>query len=295
MKKIKHTWFVSVLAMITVVVLGLALSSCGMSPAYPIVDTGSVKYCREGIADFGFNINVVTDSKEIDVEFVSFSGENVDSLEVSLANDTWDSLKELKIKGSYLKMIGFVCHTEMDHVRIDSVKLIIDGVEREYCFDDPITHFVSDDEGAEGVYILNSPSLISVASLNPVSGRSTEYQFLYKTDKNITVTDFGFNSFFECENATVYIDGEVIGSLSDSLPLDVDAESEIKIISKIQFSSNVEASYIENVYCNYFLSYESDGVEYCINNPIICQSAINVSDAENIVKSLIESASAKNK
>ena len=93
----------------------------------------------------------------------------------------------------------------------------------------------------------------------------------------------------------MYIDGEVIGSLSDSLPLDVDAESEIKIISKIKFSSNVEASYIENVYCNYFLSYESDGVEYCINNPIICQSAINVSDAENIVKSLIELASAQNK
>lgn len=301
MKKTKHTWFLFIFATITAIIICFGLSSCGKSPDYPIVDAKSVKYYCEGIDDFGFNINVVTNKKDLDIKFVSFSGENVDSLKVKFADDTWDSLKELKIKGCYLKLIGFVCHTDMDHVRIDSVKLNIDGNEMEYYFDDPITHYntnnISRENGSGGAYLLNLPTLISVTSLDPTSEYLTEYQFIYATDKDITISDFGFNHFLEFDNPTVYINDENTGSLSDSLPLKVAAGSTIKIISKINFSSDIKGSYIEYVYCDFYLTYisENNGQEYSIKNSIICQSAINPEEAENILKILIDSASEKNK
>lgn len=301
MKKTKHTWFLFIFATITAIIICFGLSSCGKSLASPIVDTGSVKYYREGTDDFGFNVNVVTNTKNPDIKFVSFSGENVDSLKVKFADDTWDSLKELKIKGCYLKLIGFVCHTDMDHVRIDSVKLIIDGDETEYFFEDPITHYntnnIREEKGSGGAYMITAPTLISVTSLDPTSEYLTEYQFVYETDKNITISDFSFNHFFEFEDARVYINDELIGSLSNSLPLKVVAGSTIKIISKINFSSDIKALYIENVYCDFYLSYisENDGQEYSIKNSLICQSATDVFDAEHIVKVLIDLASEKNK
>lgn len=301
MKKTKHTWLIFVFVAITAIIICFGLSSCGKSPDYPIVDAKSVKYYCEGIDDFGFNINVVTNKKDLDIKFVSFSGENVDSLKVKFADDTWDSLKELKIKGCYLKLIGFVCHTDMDHVRIDSVKLIIDGDETEYFFEDPITHYntnnIREEKGSGGAYMITAPTLISVTSLDPTSEYLTEYQFVYETDKNITISDFSFNHFFEFEDARVYINDELIGSLSNSLPLKVVAGSTIKIISKINFSSDIKALYIENVYCDFYLSYisENDGQEYSIKNSLICQSATDVFDAEHIVKVLIDLASEKNK
>ena len=301
MKKTKHTWFLFIFATITAIIICFGLSSCGKSLASPIVDTGSVKYYREGIDDFGFNVNVVTNKKNPDIKFVSFSGENVDSLKVKFADDTWDSLKNLKVKGCYLKLIGFVCHTDMDHVRIDSVKLIIDGDEMEYYFDDPVTHYntnnIREEKGSGGAYMITAPTLISVTSLDPTSEYLTEYQFVFGTDKNITISDIGFNRFFVFENSKVYINDELIGSLSNSLPMEVAAGSTIKIISKINFSSDVKGSYIEYVYCNFYFSYisENDGQEYSIESPIICQSAINPEEAENILKILIDSASKKNK
>ena len=301
MKKTKHTWFLFIFATITAIIICFGLSSCGKSLASPIVDTGSVKYYREGIDDFGFNVNVVTNKKNPDIKFVSFSGENVDSLKVKFADDTWDSLKNLKVKGCYLKLIGFVCHTDMDHVRIDSVKLIIDGDEMEYYFDDPVTHYntnnIREEKGSGGAYMITAPTLISVTSLDPTSEYLTEYQFVFGTDKNITISDIGFNRFFVFENSKVYINDELIGSLSNSLPMEVAPGSTIKIISKINFSSDVKGSYIEYVYCNFYFSYisENDGQEYSIESPIICQSAINPEEAENILKILIDSASKKNK
>ena len=301
MKNIKHTWFIFVFATITAIIICFGLSSCGKSLASPIVDTGSVKYYREGIDDFGFNVNVVTSKKNPDIKFVSFSGENVDSLKVKLADDTWDSLKNLKVKGCYLKLIGFACHTNMDHVRIDSVKLNIDGNETEYYFDDPINHYntindISRENGSGGAYMSAAPMFIGVKSLDPTSERLTEYQFVFGTDKNITISDIGFNRFFVFEDSKVYINDELIGSLSNSLPLKVAAGSMIKIISKINFSSDIKALYIENVYCDFYLSYisENDGQEYSIKNSLICQSATDVFDAEHIVKVLIDLASEKN-
>lgn len=302
MKNIKHTWFIFVFATIIAIIICFGLSSCGKSLASPIVDTGSVKYYREGTDDFGFNVNVVTNKKNPDIKFVSFSGENVDSLKVKFADDTWDSLKELKIKGCYLKLIGFVCHTDMDHVRIDSVKLNIDGNEMEYYFDDPVTHYntnndISRENGSGGAYMSAAPMFIGVKSLYPSSEYLTEYQFVFGTDKNITISDIGFNRFFVFEDSKVYINDELIGSLSNSLPMEVAAGSTIKIISKINFSSDIKGSYIEYVYCNFYFSYisENDGQEYSIESPIICQSAINPEEAENILKILIDSASEKNK
>ena len=63
MKKAKHTWLIFVFATITAIIICFGLSSCGKSLASPIVDTGSVKYYREGTDDFGFNVNVVTNKK----------------------------------------------------------------------------------------------------------------------------------------------------------------------------------------------------------------------------------------
>lgn len=292
MKKTKHTWLILVFATITAIIICFGLSSCGKSPDYPIVDAKSVKYYCEGIDDFGFNINVVTNKKDLDIKFVSFSGENIDSLEVKFSDFSWDLLKELKIKGCYLRIFGFVCNTDMDHVRIDSVKLAIDGTETEYYFDNPINHYISEEKSSGEVKMLHSPALIGTTALDPDSQQFDGYPFIYETSNDITITGIGFNRFLEFDNPTVYINDENIGSLLDSLPLKVAAGSTIKIISNIRFSSDIKTSYTENVCCNFYLTFisEDDGQEYRLSSLLTCQSPLAESEVEDIVKALIESA-----
>lgn len=292
MKRAKHTWFIFLFSILTAIVTCLGLSSCGKSPDYPIVDAKSVKYYREGVNKFGFEINVVTNKKNPDIKFVSFSGENVDSLEVKFSDFSWDLLKNLKVKGCYLRIFGFTCNTDMDHVRIDSVKLAIDGTETEYYFDNPVTHYISEEKSSGGVYMINLPVQISTTSLDPTSEYLTEYPFVYETSKDITITDIGFNRFLEFDNPTVYINDESIGSLSDSLPLKVTAGSTIKIISNIRFTSDIKTLYTENVYCNHYLTIisEDDGQEYQFSSFFSCQSPIAESEVEDVIKALIESA-----
>lgn len=275
-------------AIITLVIVCLCTSSCSARPDYPIVDTRSVKYCRESGPKFGFNINIVTNKKDSTIEFVSCTGENIDSLDITLNDDTWANLKELSVNGSYLKIIGLLCVSNAEYVRLDSVRLSIDGNEKEYTFPDPVVFHLAKEQNIHYAHVLSTPFLIDVLSIEPVG--AAEYPFVYESDDSIVITGFDFNKFFEPSAAMVYVNGEYIGALDTVLPLRVAAGSEIKILSKIKFSPEVDAAYIENVYCNSCLYYkhENDGEEFCLSAPMTCQSAINEEQAKGIVRSLVE-------
>lgn len=242
-----------------------AFLSCGKRE--PVVDTDSVLYYREGSREFGFNFCVLTREKA-EMDFVSFSGENVDKMTVTFLEEKADFLPYKVKSGYYLHCIGFICKDlTAEHIKIDSVRLKIDDVEKEYSFATPINHFVvarydntkpynkndTERERDMGIYSIGSPVFVSTESFR--TGHT--YRFNFEALENVTVYDFYFNKFLvPKKDAVVKVNDMEKGTLESCFPLKLKKGSKMTIESPVVFLPEVDGENAGYVSCNFFISYK---------------------------------------
>lgn len=249
-----------------------------------VLGTDMVKYHSKGTEDFGFNVNLVSDKRDMEIEFVSFSGENTQGLAVQLKDDTYDYLRDMKKDGYYKKILGFVCHTGDEQVRIDGVTLKIDGEEKEFEFKTPIQHSLKVEENSS-IQTLGYPLFISTNSYD-----STEYEFKYCTEEDITVTDFSFNDFLTVKDAVICVDNREIGRLEDTLPREVEKGSTIKIKGFLDFTDMDSFTKYDSIYCDAQFSYVAAGNNeiQTVHSNLVSQSVSNEQDAQQVISLLLE-------
>lgn len=249
-----------------------------------IIGSDMVKYDLQGISDFGFNVNLIAKNKDLDVEFVSFIGENTQGLSVQLKDDSYDEIKSLKQNGYYIKLLGFFCKTGDEFVQIDGVNLKINGVEQKIDFATPVKHYVKTDDSETSVQIRNHPMFISTNTYT-----TTEYNFEYYAESDVTIESFSFNNFFGIKSGRVAINGEDVGDIN-SLPLVVKKDSTVSIKCYLDFKDPNNTSEYDSIYCDSLLSYktsESNETIILANN-LVSQSVSNEDDAKNVIDLMIK-------
>jgi hypothetical protein len=264
------------------------LSGCvGASASDVVVAAHLVKYDVQGIEEFGFGVDLVTTDKNIDVEFVSFTGENVQGLAVDFQDETFDDIKNLKHKNYYIKLLGFICSVGNEFrgdesVRIDSVILKINGIEHEYPFSAPLRHLSKQEDNEDPqVFIGFFPTIIMSTSLG-----SQEYSFEYLTESAVTITDFSFNDFLVISDATISVNDTIVGSLSESLPLDVPKDATVAISCVISQKDSGATGY-ESICCDACLTYLTEkGEQIIFRNRLVSQSVSNEDSARALIEVL---------
>lgn len=249
-----------------------------------IIGSDMVKYDLYGLSDFGFNVNLIAKNKDLDVEFVSFIGENTQGLSVQLKDDSYDEIKSLKQNGYYIKLLGFLCKTGDEFVQIDGVNLKINGVEQKIDFATPVKHYVKTDDSETSVQIRNHPMFISTNTYT-----TTEYNFEYYAESDVTIESFSFNNFLGIKSGRVAINGEDVGDIN-SLPLVVKKDSTVSIKCYLDFKDPNNTSEYDSIYCDSLLSYktsESNETIILANN-LVSQSVSNEDDAKNVIDLMIK-------
>jgi len=267
-----------VAALIIVCVL---FSSCGNDNQRNfIIGTDLLKYHSQGGTDFGFNINLISLSKDVDVEFVRFSGKNTDGLAVTLSDDSYDDLKSLKHNGYYITLLGFTCYTANENVQIDGVTLKIDGAETPFTFSVPIEHSIRHEEEDPAIQMRSFPAIISTNSY-----KETEYAFSYIAESDVVITGFSFNDFLIVNGADTYIDGKNIGRFENAFPLTLSKNSELSIKCYLGFKDNYISTDYDSIYCDSQLFYMVDGSSETMLFPtrLVSQSVSNEEDAKKVI------------
>ncbi|HHW70831.1 MAG TPA: hypothetical protein GX392_05800 [Clostridiales bacterium] len=260
---------------------------CGCSKFNENVRFGSnmIKYNAQTIEEFGFNLDMISTSKNPKIEFVEFKGTNVQGLVTELHDDTFDEVKNLCHNDYYIKLLGFQCYTEDEYVQIDGVHLKVDSKDIELVFDPPIKHSVtSDDKLNTGVATMGYPLIICTTSY-----QNTEYFYEYYAEENIILEDFYFNDFLKPTNAILYINDTKVGNLEDLLPINIPQGSNFTIWTNIDFKDDISHTYYDRVYCNSAISYKLESepnhtIE--IKNFIISQNVSNEDDAKVVINIL---------
>lgn len=85
--------------------------------------------------NFAFNIDVVSTSKQDKIEFVSAKGKNTEDLDVTFVSDEKYCSVE---KGRKMRSILCKCETKSNYTRIDSLRLKINGREKDVKLKVPI-------------------------------------------------------------------------------------------------------------------------------------------------------------
>ena len=249
-----------------------------------IIVTGDmIKYNRVGPRSFGFNLNLIDNKPNSSIEFVNFSGKNTEGLNVEYIDDTFKEIKNKKIEGRYLTILGFKCLTAYENVEIDSLTLNINNKKTVVKFSTPLIHTVkkeiTDDSVNGGAYA----SMICTSSFS-----NTDYYFEYHAEKNAELISFGFNDFVFPKDSDVTVNNISVGSIDDAFPLSVKSGDSIMIQCKIDFKPNSENSEYTNVAFNSELTYHAENLSEnsVLSSEIYSQGISNLDDAKALISEL---------
>ena len=207
--------------------------------------------------------------------FSGFEGENTQGLAVQLNDDSYEEIKKLNHNGYYIRLLGFVCKTADDYVKIDSVNLKINGADKKFDFPTPIEHHLKNDDVDSYAYVQDHPVFISTNSYS-----SSEYCFKYCAEDEITVQGFAFNDFWRIKSAVVSVDDVEIGGM-DSLPLTLKKGSELSVKCVLDFKNPDNTADYDSIYCDTVLTYAlKSGKQFTLYNNLISQSISNEDDAK---------------
>ncbi len=275
--------FLAAAAVLTALVFSGCNTGADSNSVECFVGTDMIKYNLKGMEDFGFNVTLISANKDVDVEFISFEGENTQGLSVQLRDDTFESIKELNHNGYYIRLLGFACKTADDYVKIDSVNLKIDGTEKQFDFSTPIKHYVSDGDTNSCVYAQNYPLFISTNSYS-----TTEYHYSYSTDENVTVQSFAFNDFLNVKSVVVSVDDVEIGG-ADCFPLPLKKDSTLTIDCRLEFKEPDKIGEYNNIYCDSVITYTLEsGEQQSLPNNLVSQGVSNDEYAKNAIDYILK-------
>lgn len=264
--------------------LAVALCGCSSSDKEIYLGTDMIKYHSQGVEEFGFNVNLISPDKNPDIEFVGFTGEHTQGLTVKFEDDTYDTVENIERAGYYIKLLGFVCQTADEDVRIDGVTLKIDGEEEYFEFGTPIQHSLMEYDEESAVFSSGYPLYISTCSY-----RDTKYEFRYRADKKVTIEGFGFNDFLTVRDSVVLLDGERVG-LGSCFPLEMEKDSELSILCYLDFDGAASYTDYDGVYCDAQLTYSVSGSpeKKMVSTNLVSQSVSNEDDAGEAIALILE-------
>lgn len=233
--------------------------------------------------EFSFNINAISDTKDLNIEYVSAEGENTEYISgVTFIDETPDPLKNKKINGKYFRIPAVMVRTISDSVKIDSMTVKVNGKEQTLKFDTPIENRFRD--------YVNNTHLLSVLCVSnyiftdSFFGRNeTPYDFSVSAEADVTVTEIKFEDFLAFANDTVVVNGTDKGTIKDALPLKLKKGDELRLRSSIKPKDD-ERMYMSNIYTNVVAECEM-GTERFVERCPFC--AVCIGNEDN-AKSFIE-------
>lgn len=290
-------------AIIAAVVLMLTLCSCNASEKAQndtyssqdvASDSNSVTFYPEYIKykmyrgsmstnQFGFNINVISDTKDLNIEYVSAKGVNTEYIsEVTFTDETTSSIKDKKINGKYFREPGVQIKTITDNVKIDSITVKVNGKEQTLNFETPIENtFVDYNDSTHLLLLQFMPNYIFTDSF--VGRNETPYEITVSAEADVTVTEIKFEDFIAFANDTVSVNDSEKGSIKNVLPLKLKKGDVLTLHSSIKPIGD-EKLYISNIYTNIVIEYETKSQKLEEHYPLSAIYVGNEDDAKNFVK-----------
>lgn len=184
-----------------------------------------------------FQLSLFSKSKIEKVDFISFQGSNVSDLKVDFIDNTIDEIKDYKYKGLYTKVLNFTVKPgSSKDITINEALLKIDGKEKKITFKNPIKHTYSEGNiGSEEMMIGIIPNDMAATVINDSEELFT---YVFNTQKDIELRSITIRDYLKPVDLKIKVDDVEVGNI-DSLPLDIGANKEVKII--FYFSSTNDA------------------------------------------------------
>lgn len=269
-------------SLILILLIVFGFSACG-AKSQVMFFPDMVKYRlfrSDSTNKFSFNMNVISSKTNPKIEFVSAEGVNTEYMSVSFTDDTFESIKERKIDNSYVILLGVHCTVVSEYTKIDSMKLRVDGKETVIKFSTPIeNNFISYDEHC--LAQRNMPFYIFPQSF--VGNNETDYTFSVEALKDTEVKSFSFNEFLSFQNATVYINNALVGTIPDAFPLEIKNGDILTVKGKIKAITN-DITTKENFYLNLCVDCKYDGRSMIEYYPLAATFIGNIADAKDFVE-----------
>ena len=270
---------------ITIFFLIISLSNLvSCSKKDMIIDTKSIKYNVIGSKDFGFTVNILCPNKNFDVEYVRIEGENIDSMSVTVHDDTFESIENVSVSGYYVKLLGFRCSVTEQYSQIDKAVVKINSEEYVIKFDEPIKHTLkSDVSNDSSIYFTSYPAVM------PTQGwSSTVYPFSATADANLIITDFYASDYINLDDSETKINDILISTLNNIFPVTLNKNSQLSVAAKFKLketgnSSDNYNNYGFSIVLNYTTTAEPD-IEKKLYLAITSQGIGNEDDAKNYIK-----------
>lgn len=250
-----------IVSIVLVVILLFSFSACGFSSTdsvvfYPELVKYNLERGQTDTNEFSFNIQLLSSKAKPEIEFIYAEGENTDNLSVTFTDDTFDDLKR-KIDGKYMILLGVYCKPVSDYIRIDSMILKVDGKKTKLDFPVPVENrFYDFDSRDHFIAQMNMPTYVFTTSF--LGQNETDYIFAMQVLSDLTVRKAAFDDFISFANATVLVNGDEIGALSDVLPLKLKSEDVLSIKSKIKLNGSDEL-FMGNIYTSLVIDYSAGG------------------------------------
>lgn len=273
----------SVICLIAVIVVMLIYFF--NKPLKYYLGTDLVKYNVASSGDFGFNLSMVYNKKNVSVEFVELLGENIENVSVEAVDDTFDDIKGKKYNGYYFKLLGFRCRrTGNDsYIKITAIRLKINGKENVFAFKTPIEMYLQEESSNSLLEIKNRPVIISTDSLEMMS-----YEYVYEAADDIDIIDFSFNNFFDISSVAVYVDNKSVGELKNLESIAVKKGQTVRFECKLGLKDGV--SPYDNIACNFSIKHKKSETDKILEeiDSMTAQGVTSEENAKSVVKMLLE-------
>jgi hypothetical protein len=235
-KKLKRM-IISMKKMSALIVLIMIVSLTGCSNNNNdknIVFLNELIHCNiiESGNQFGFNLLYLYKGKKPSIEFVAFDDNNVNNMFEEMIDDTFDTIKNKKYKGYKAVILGFTFDISAmesgSNLSIQEARFNVNGKDRSIKFSDPLK--LQKVSGGDERYLCNSVYSTNIPTVVFSNCKDIEnISFNYHSDQALTIDKFEFNEYIDINNYSVYINDRDLGNIKDLFPLDVPANSEIRI------------------------------------------------------------------
>ena len=189
---------------------------------------------------YGFNIPFAYVKEKDDIELVSIEGDNTDSLELEVSDDTIDDFDKAKVDNYRLGYLGVIYSLKEDvDVTVESLNININGSYQQIKFEPPLIIRAHTNDTNICEYL---------ASGVLMHGKNNFLTYTLSWEENVKILDCGLTGAFDTEEITVFVDGKQVSA----------RETEVLANTKVQFdlTSRVEDKYEDSCLAgNFFVTY----------------------------------------
>lgn len=251
----------------------------------------------------GFSVNILSDSEEVDVEFVRFEGENLEYIrKVECTKREFEDADYVYKDGEYLHSYHLqlsIAKANGWPVTIERAVFNVGGEEQTVEFTDPIKYQYNDKYNDRSAYMFGP-----VAVLGESFELNQEFSFSgMSKQEDIYIKNFYFSDFLDaselrvCVDVTETSDGNVqnektieLGEIDGETPYKIEAGQTYRIYCVPKFKEGADCSKYDFILCTATLEYciEGDATVYKARFPFNSQGIYNVESAEAFISQFSE-------